>query len=175
MAVLASEYRRELEIRRYPLAVYVLVPLLALVLQAWLPRLPVVGRFAYFDLPLLVTVYFALGRRNPIHGTLLGAVLGIGQDGLTQGAIGIWGIANTICGFLAASIGIRVVVENHTIRMMLTFGFTLLAGGIAFFVTRILLGLSYDWNWIGEILKAAGNAVIGLGLYPLLDRMQVRD
>jgi rod shape-determining protein MreD len=175
MAVLASEYRRELEIRRYPLAVYVLVPLLALVLQAWLPRLPVVGRFAYFDLPLLLTVYFGLGRRNPIYGTLLGAVLGICQDGLTQGAIGIWGIANTVCGFLAASIGIRVVVENHTIRMVLTFGFTLLASGIAYFVTRGLLGLSFDWNWLGELLKAAGNALIGLGLFPLLDRTQIRD
>jgi rod shape-determining protein MreD len=145
------------------------------VLQAWLPRLPVVGRFAYFDLPLLVTVYFALGRRNPIHGTLLGAILGCCQDGLTQREIGILGIANTICGFLAASIGIRVVVENHSIRMMLNFGFTLLAGGIAFFVTRGLLGLNYEWNWLGEGLKATGNALIGLGLYPLLDRMQVRD
>jgi len=154
MAVLASEYRRELEIRRYPLAVYVLVPLLALVLQAWLPRVPVVGRFTYFDLPLLITVYFALGRRNPVHGTLLGAALGIIQDGLTQGQIGIWGIANTVCGFLAASIGIRVVVENHTIRMALNFCFTLLASSIAFFVTRGLLGLNGDWNWLGELLKA---------------------
>ena len=105
METLIPDYRRDLEIRRYPLYIYVLVPLAAVVLQAWLPRL--LGRFAYMDLPLLVTVYFALNRRSPIHGTLLGAVLGLAQDGLTQGAIGIHGIANTVCGFLAASVGIR--------------------------------------------------------------------
>jgi rod shape-determining protein MreD len=43
------------------------VPLAALVLQAWLPR--VLGPYAWFDLPLVVTVYFALDRRSPIQGT----------------------------------------------------------------------------------------------------------
>jgi rod shape-determining protein MreD len=171
--VLASDYRRDLEIRRYPYAVYALTPLAALVLQAWLPR--PLGRFAYFDLPLLVTIYFALGRRNPIHGTLLGAVLGCLQDGLTQGAVGIHGVANTICGFLSASIGIRIVVENATIRMVINFGFSLLASAVVVFVTKILLGLGLEWNWLDELLKATGNALIGLILFPLLDRTQIRD
>jgi hypothetical protein len=39
MALLGADVRRDLEIRRYPLLVYALVPLAALVLQAWLPRL----------------------------------------------------------------------------------------------------------------------------------------
>jgi rod shape-determining protein MreD len=166
-------YRRDLEIRRYPLYIYVLVPLVALVLQAWLPR--VVGRFAYMDLPLLVTIYFALNRRSPIHGTLLGAVLGMAQDGLTQGAIGIHGIANTVVGFLAASIGIRIVVENNIIRMVLNFAFTLLSSAIVVFVTSILLGLEWRMNWLDELLRAGGNGVIGLVLFPLLDRTQIRD
>jgi len=125
---LIPDHRRDLEIRRYPSFIYVLVPLAALVLQAWLPR--VLGRFAYLDLPLLVTIYFALNRRSAIHGTLLGAVLGMAQDGLTQGAIGVHGIANTVCGFLAASIGIRIVVENNIIRMVLNFLFTLLSSAL---------------------------------------------
>jgi rod shape-determining protein MreD len=171
---LISDYRRDLEIRRYPFYVYVLVPLAALVLQAWLPRL--LGRFAYMDLPLLVTIYFALNRRSPIHGTLLGAVLGMAQDGLTQGAIGIHGIANTVCGFLTASIGIRIVVENNFIRMMLNFAFTLLSSAIIIFIVKILLGLgSQQWNWLDEVLRAAGNALIGMVLFPLLDRTQIRD
>jgi hypothetical protein len=37
MSVLGANFRRELEIRRYPMLVYALVPLAALVLQAWLP------------------------------------------------------------------------------------------------------------------------------------------
>ena len=173
MQAYIPDYRRDLEIRRYPLYVYVLVPLAALVLQAWLPRL--VGRFAYMDLPLLVTIYFALNRRSPIHGTVLGAVLGMAQDGLTQGAIGIHGIANTVCGFLSASIGIRIVVENNLIRMFLNFAFTLLSSAIVVFIVRILLGLDWQSNWLDELFRAVGNAVIGLALFPLLDRTQVRD
>jgi rod shape-determining protein MreD len=166
-------YRRDLEIRRYPIYIYLLVPLVALVLQAWLPR--VLGRFAYMDLPVLVTIYFALNRRSPIHGTLLGAVLGMAQDGLTQGAIGIHGIANTVVGFLAASIGIRIVVENNFIRMVLNFAFTLLSSALVLFVVHILLGLDWQSNWLEEVLRAAGNGVIGLVLFPLLDLTQMRD
>ncbi len=73
MSVLTADARRDLEIHRYPVLMYALVPLAALVLQAWLPRL--LGRFAWFDLPLIVTVYFALGRRSPIQGTVMGCVL----------------------------------------------------------------------------------------------------
>ena len=173
METLTPDYRRDLEIRRYPSYVYVLVPLAALVLQAWLPR--VLGRFAYMDLPLLVTIYFALNRRSPIFGTVLGAVLGMAQDGLTQGAIGIHGIANAVCGFLSASIGIRIVVDNNIIRMLLNFAFTLLSSGIVLFIIRILLGMAWQTNWLDELLRAAGNALIGMVLFPLLDRTQIRD
>ena len=173
METLIPDYRRDLEIRRYPLYIYVLVPLAAVVLQAWLPRL--LGRFAYMDLPLLVTVYFALNRRSPIHGTLLGAVLGLAQDGLTQGAVGIHGIANTVCGFLAASVGIRIVVENNLIRMVMNFALTLLSSAIVVFVIRVLLGLAWHSNWLDELLRAAGNGLIGLVLFPLLDRTQIQD
>ena len=38
MSVLGAGTRRDVEIRSYPLLVYALVPLAALVLQAWLPR-----------------------------------------------------------------------------------------------------------------------------------------
>ena len=169
----ATDYRRELDIRRYPMAVYVLVPLAALVLQAWLPR--ILGRFAYFDLPLLVVLYFSLIRRHPIHGTLLGAVLGVLQDGLTQGAIGIHGVANTVCGFLAASLGVRFVVENALLRVAMNFVFTLVAELLVVFVTTGVLGLEMHWNLLTQVLVAAGNAVIGLVLFPLLDRLQSRS
>lgn len=173
--VLTPDYRRDFEIRRYPSYIYVLVPLVALVLQASLPRVPVLGQYAYVDLPLLVTIYFALNRRSPIHGTILGAILGIAQDGLSSGAIGIHGIANSVCGFLAASIGLRIVVDNNIIRMLLNFFFTALGSAIVVFITTGLLGLDLHWNWLSELFKAAGNGVIGLFLFPLLDRMQMRD
>ncbi len=173
MAVLGADFRRETEIRRYPLLVYTLVPLTSLVLQAWLPR--VVGRYAWFDLPLVVTIYFALGRRNPLQGTLMGAAMGLFQDALSHHAIGINGIAKTVVGFLAGSVGIRIDVENHAIRVLLNFALSLVSSAIYLFVTRFLLGLAVDWSWLTELLRAVGNALIALVLFPLLDRLQITD
>lgn len=173
MALLGADYRRDIEIHRYPLLVYTLVPLASLVLQAWLPR--VVGPYAWFDLPLVVTIYFALGRRNPIQGTLMGAAMGLFEDALSHHAIGINGIAKTAVGFLAGSVGIRIDVDNHTIRLLLNFGLSLVSSAIYLFVTRFLLGLAIDWNWLTEFLRAVGNALIALVLFPLLDRFQIRE
>jgi rod shape-determining protein MreD len=162
-----------MEIHRYPVLVYALAPLIALVLQAWLPR--VMGRFALFDLPLVVTVYFALGRRSPIQGTLMGAAMGLFEDALSQHAIGVNGIAKTVVGFLAASVGIRIDVENFTIRMILNFLLSLLASVIYVFVYRVLLGLDLEWRWFTALFMAIGNSLIALALFPLLDRLQSRD
>jgi rod shape-determining protein MreD len=173
MAVLGADYRREIEIHRFPLLVYVLVPLAALVLQALLPWM--LRGYAWFDLPLVVTVYFSLTRRNPIQGTLLGAGLGLFEDALTHHAIGVNGVAKTVAGFLAASVGVRIDVDNHTIRLMLTFLLSVLCSAIYVFIYRILLGLELDWNWVGELMKAVGNVLIATVLFPLLDRVQIKD
>jgi rod shape-determining protein MreD len=173
MSVLGANFRRDMEVRRYPLLVYVMVPLAALVLQAWLPR--VVGPYDYFDLPLVVTVYFALGRRNPIQGTLMGAGMGLFEDALSQHAIGVNGIAKTVVGFIAASIGVRIDVENQTIRLILNFLLSLLSSAIFVFTFRVLLGLDLEWQWFTELFRAIGNSLIAMVLFPLLDRLQIRE
>jgi rod shape-determining protein MreD len=173
MSVLGANFRRDLEIRRYPLLLYVLVPLTALVLQAWLPR--ALGPYAWFDLPLVVTVYFALGRRSPIQGTLMGAAMGLFEDALSHHAIGINGIAKTAVGFLAASFGVRIDVENYTIRLILNFLLSLLSSAIFVFVYRVMLGLDLKWQWFTEVFRAIGNSLIAMVLFPLLDRLQIRE
>ncbi len=173
MPRLGPHSRRDLEIHRYPLLVYVLVSLVALVLQAWLPR--GLGGYALFDLPLVVTIYFALGTRSPIQGTLMGAAMGLFEDALTHHPIGINGIAKTVVGFLAASVGIRIDVQNHTIRLLLNFVLSLLAGAICVFIYRVLLGQKLDWSWFHELLKAVANSLIALVLFPVLDRLQSKD
>ena len=173
MSLLGADMRRDMEIHRYPILVYGLVPLAALVLQAWLPR--VMGRFAWFDLPLVITVFFGLSRRNPIQGSLLGGAMGIFEDALTGHAIGINGIAKTVVGFLAASVGVRIDVESQTIRLGLIFLLSLLSSAIYIFIFRFLLGLALDSNWLFELLKAFGNSVVALVLFPFLDRFQLRD
>ncbi|MDR3725847.1 MAG: rod shape-determining protein MreD [Terracidiphilus sp.] len=173
MSVLGADSRREIEIHHYPILVYALVPLAALVLQAWLPRL--LGPYAWFDLPLVVTIYIALSRRSPIQGTVMGAVMGILEDALTHRPIGINGIAKTIVGFLAASFGVRIAVENHTIRLFLNFLLSLLSSAIFIFTCRILLGIDLEWQWFTELFRAIGNSLIAMVLFPLLDRLQIRE
>ena len=123
----------------------------------------------------MVTVYFALGRRSPIQGTIMGAAMGLFEDALSHHAIGINGMAKTVVGFVAASVGVRFDVENHTIRLILNFLLSLLSGAIYLFVYRVLLG----WIWSGtgstELFKAIGNSIIAFVVFPLLDSLQIRD
>ena len=173
MSLLGADTRRDMEIHRYPLLVYALVPLASLVMQAWLPR--VTSPYDWFDFPFVVTVYFALGRRNPIQGTIMGAAMGLFEDALTHNAIGINGIAKTAVGFLAASVGVRIEVENQIVRLLLTFSLSLLSSAIYLFVSRFLLGLALEWSWLAELLRAVGNSLIALVLFPVLDRLQIGE
>jgi rod shape-determining protein MreD len=173
MSLLGADYRRDLGIRSYPLLVYALAPLAALVLQAWLPR--VMHGYAWFDLPLVVIVYFALARRDPIQGTMMGAGMGIFEDALTHHAIGANGIAKTVAGFLAGSVGARIDVDNFIIRMMMTFLLSLLSGVMYVIIFRVLLGLNMEWRGLEELMKAVGSSLAAMVLFPLLDWTQIRD
>jgi rod shape-determining protein MreD len=72
-------------------------------------------------------------------------------------------------------VGILVNVENHAVRLFMTFVLSLVGSVTYFFVVRFLLGLSMDTNWMAELYKAIGNSVIALVLFPLLDRTKIRD
>lgn len=173
MNLLGVDHRRDMGSRSYPLLVYALAPLAALVLQAWLPRL--LRGHTWFDLPLVITVYFALARRDAIQGTMMGAGMGIFEDALTHHAIGANGIAKTVAGFLAGLVGVRVDVDNTTIRLMLIFLLSLLSSAIYLAVYHVLLGLDIEWRWLEELMKAVGTSAAAMVLFPLLDRVQVRD
>src|SRR5690242_1586355 len=114
----------KIEVYRFSAWATIGIPLLALFLQAFLPLK--LHFFSMFDLPLLVTIFFAVARRSPVKGLLTGAAIGLAQDSLTHHPIGIAGIALTVVGFAASSIGARVDVENPGTRFLMSFGFFLL-------------------------------------------------
>src|SRR5277367_3994329 len=111
MATRSYTSRRELEQHSFSPAVAVLVPLGAILLQALLPK--PFPRLAILDLPLIVTVFFAVSRRNPVAGTLTGGAIGLLQDALTAQPIGVNGMAKSVIGYIAASIGVQIDVEPH--------------------------------------------------------------
>ena len=57
----------------------------------------------------------------------LGLVIGIIQDAMTHLPLGINGIIDCILGYLAASIGLRIDVDNPGTRLIMNFVFILLA------------------------------------------------
>jgi len=166
VALMASS-RHEVGGYSYPAAVYVLVPLLALGLQSLLGL-----HFAFFglaDLPLLVTIYYGLAKREPISATLAGSIIGIAQDALTHHPLGVFGISKAVVGYMAASLGVRVDAESHGTRVLVVFGFTLLQTAVLYLLQRHMLGQPYAWHWVHELIRAVLNALIGVILFALLD------
>jgi len=58
--------REEIEVHRFSWPVSIFIPLLAIFLQVFLR----IGLLNLLDLPLLVTIFFAVARRRPIPGML---------------------------------------------------------------------------------------------------------
>ncbi len=173
MALLPQSSRREMEEHRFHPLVLVLIPLLAIFLQVYLPlRFPSV---LVLNLPVLVVIYFAVSRRSPIAGTLLGLVIGILQDAVTHLPLGINGIIDCILGYLAASIGLRIDVDNPGTRLMMNFAFLLLASILHVLILRSLLGMHAEWYWLHEFIRAIVNALLGVILFALLDRLRRRE
>ncbi len=161
--------RRELEEHSFHPAVTLLVPLAAIMLQALLPR--VFPRLMLLDLPLLVTIFFAVSRRSPVAGALTGATIGLLQDALTGQPIGVHGLAKTVIGYGCASIGLRVDVDALPTRLLITFLFSLLNSLLLYAIVRHLLGLRAEHLlWRHELLRAVVNTVVGVPLFYLLDR-----
>jgi rod shape-determining protein MreD len=163
----------QIEVYRFSIPVTVGVPLLALFLQSFLPKL-FPGFAIYVDLPLLVTIFFAMARRNPISGLITGAAIGLVQDMLGAYPIGIYGIAKTVVGYGASSLGAKLDVENSGARLLVTLGFYLVHAAVYFTVARGMVNMTLNWSWSRGILAGLANAFLGVGLYFLLDKFKQR-
>jgi rod shape-determining protein MreD len=165
--------RKELEEYHFSLPVALLAPLVLLFLQAFLPK--VFPRLLILDLPLIGVIFFAVARRNPIAGSITGAIIGLLQDLLTHQPVGVNGMAKTIIGYAASSIGVQVDVENFLTRIFMNFGFTLLQSGLLWFIDRFLLGIHAPILWLHELTRAGLNTAIAIPIFLFLDRFKLRD
>jgi len=163
----------QIEVYRFSFPVTIGVPLAALVLQAYIPKyFP--GFAVYVDLPLLVTIFFAMARRNPIAGLFTGAIIGLVQDMLGHNPIGIYGMAKTVVGYLASSLGVKLDVENPGARFLVTLGFYVVHSAVYFAIARYMVSMRQSWSWPHGILAGLVNAFIGVLLYFMLDRFKQR-
>jgi rod shape-determining protein MreD len=161
-----------IEVHKFRAGAILIVTLLALVMQAWVPlRLPGAG---LLDLPLLVTIYFGLSRRNPSTGLLLGMAIGLLQDSLSGPTVplGLYGIAKTIIGYLASSIGARLDTEHPAARFALTAAFFVIHQAVIVLTRRILLAQPEPWFNLHLLAAAFLNAFLAVLIFLLLDRLR---
>ncbi|HUK24422.1 MAG TPA: rod shape-determining protein MreD [Terriglobales bacterium] len=162
----------QVEVYRFSLPVAILVPLVAIFLQAFLPAR--LHFFSIFDLPLLVTIFFAVARRSPVAGLLTGAAIGLAQDALTHRPLGLYGIAKTVVGYGASSLGVKLDVENPGARFLVTLFFYVVHEVVYFTVAQGLVGQKLAWSWPHELGSAFANAALAVPLFFLLDRFKQR-
>lgn len=161
-----------IEVHKFRSGAIVGALLLALLLQAFVPVY--FPKFATLDLLLLVVIYFGLSRRNPSTGLLLGMMAGLMQDSVSGpfAPLGLYGIAKTIVGYLASSIGARLDTEHPAARFALTLFFFVLHQSVITLTRRLLLAEPEPWFTARLAIAAGVNAVVAVFVFALLDRLR---
>jgi rod shape-determining protein MreD len=149
------------------------VPLVAILFQVYVPLF--FQHLKFVEMPLLVVVYFGLMRRSPINGLFIGAIIGLAQDSLSsKSPLGMFGIVNTLVGYFAASVGLKLDVDHTFIRLMLSFFFYLFHQIFYWVLARALLGQQSALNVQQMLVMGLLNALIGAALFHFLDRLRER-
>lgn len=166
---------RQVRSATYPVWVYFAIPLLALLIQVYLPLFETLRFISQIELPLLVTIYFALMRRSQLRGLAIGVALGLAQDSLFQQPLGMYGICKTLVGYFSASIGMQFDVEHAFVRLVLCFIFYLFHQFFYWVLQRSLLDQPAVLQIQKDVLLALVNAVIGVILFHFLDLLRKRE
>ena len=162
--------QREGQVSRFRTWVLLGVPLAAILFQVYVPLF--FQFLGFLEMPLLVVLYFALMRRSQVSGLLVGAVVGLAQDSLSKNPLGMFGIVNTLVGYFAASVGLRLDVDHPFIRLLLAFFFYLFHQGMYWVLARALLGHRPGLELQKTLMLGALNAVVGVALFHFLDKLR---
>jgi rod shape-determining protein MreD len=140
--------------------VVLLILVAAITLQTTISRF-FVGRMP-LDLVLVAVVYVALSF-GPVAGLLGGTVAGLVQDALSGGILGIGGLAKTIVGFLAGTIGTQFIVSSALPRFVMFFVASIVHTACFMGIYALLPEARATAVPYGQIaLQAFGNGAIGL-------------
>jgi len=142
---------------------------LALALQTTLTRFAVAGTGAV-DVVLVAVVYVAL-TTGPVGGMLSGTVVGLIQDTLSSGVVGIGGLAKTLVGFLVGAFGQQFIVTATLPRLVMFVAATALHA-VVFMGLYVALGLRvFESPWKAIASQALVNAVIGLISFAVIESL----
>jgi rod shape-determining protein MreD len=129
--------------------------------------------FSNFDLPLIYCVYYGFTRGRPMASVFIGSGLGLLQDSLSGGSLGVNGFSKTLICFAAASAGLKFKVDQGITRIAALFLLTFVDGLVV-----TILGLTFGGateyfsdGGLGElVLSGAFNTLLGLIMFGYHDR-----
>jgi rod shape-determining protein MreD len=144
-----------------------------LILAAAITLQTTIGRFFVgrmtLDLVLVAVVFVALSY-GPVAGLLGGTVAGLAQDALSGGVIGIGGLAKTIVGFFAGTIGSQFIVSSSLPRFVMFFVASLVQTACFIGIYALLPDARATAVPYGRIaLQAAGNGAVGLLVFQTVE------
>jgi rod shape-determining protein MreD len=103
---------------------------------------------------------------------LLGMVIGLLQDSLSHTPIGLYGIAKTLVGYMASSLGARIDVEHPLSRFLITLFFFYVHNSVLVLITRVLIGQPAPYMTTRLLTASLANAGLAVALFPFLDRFR---
>jgi rod shape-determining protein MreD len=164
---------RESWFSRFQVLALAAITLIAIIGKVYLPRL--IPNTEWLELPLLLTVYFGLMRRNQLASLLFGAFVGLAEDSLSPAniPIGMYGITKTLVGYFAAAVSVRFDVESTLIRVVLSFFFYFFHAFFYWIMRRALLGQIVPFDPQETFVHGALNAAVAIPLFLILDRMKM--
>jgi rod shape-determining protein MreD len=123
----------------------------------------------FFDLPLLVVIYYAM-HRGPAVGLALGGAVGLLQDGLTGSLLGVGALSRSVVGYLTGTAVMRFVLSGPLARLLVV-GSATLATRLFEIFTLAVMGRTPSALPASELLAGvAGNALLGTILFSMLQR-----
>jgi rod shape-determining protein MreD len=161
---------RKVEVYRFSFVAVSVAAFLALALQSYLPlHVPSVQ---LLDLPLLVVIYVALTRRDPVAALLAGALIGMAQDSLARGPIGLLGAVKTVIGYVTSSASVHLDTESSGARFLTISVIYGLHFVLFYLLGGFLLGQLIEWDGQARFIGMLVNALVGVLLFKVLDRFR---
>jgi rod shape-determining protein MreD len=159
-----------IEVHKYRAGSVIGAAVVALFLQGFLPKY--IPHAELLELPLLVTIYFSVGRRNAASGLLLGGAIGLLQDAVSHLPLGVYGIALTAVGYLATWIGYRIDSDLALSRFGVTFLLYDIERAVIALIRRFLLERPGPFLGRYWLIGSLVTAILALFIFPQLDRLR---
>jgi rod shape-determining protein MreD len=84
----------------------------------------------------------------------------------------MYGIAKTLVGYFAASVGLRLDVDHPIIRLLLCFFFYIVHKFFYWVILRAMFAKPMPFDIQNTLVLALLNAVVGVSLFHFLDKLR---